>query len=113
MWLGLAVDDAVEPCRNLAAAARVLASNYLHVVRSSPSTEVAIATAMSLYSTGSRSRGFGNGYVGRVYASSSVVVPALSSEVRRVGKECFRTCRSRWAPVHQQQHKITHRTYTK
>src|SRR3546814_5571908 len=32
---------------------------------------------MSMYNTGSRSRGFGNGYVGRVYASSSVVVPAI------------------------------------
>ncbi len=76
-WLGLSVEDAFDPCRNLAAAARVLASNYLSVVRSSPSTEVAIATAMSMYNTGSRSRGFGNGYVGRVYASSSVVVPAI------------------------------------
>lgn len=76
-WLGLSVDDAFDPCRNLAAAARVLASNYLNVVRSSPSTEVAIATAMSMYNTGSRSRGFGNGYVGRVYASSNVVVPAI------------------------------------
>jgi type IV secretion system protein VirB1 len=76
-WLGLSVDDAFDPCRNLAAAARVLASNYLNVVRSSPSTEVAIATAMSMYNTGSRSRGFGNGYVGRVYVSSSVVVPAI------------------------------------
>lgn len=76
-WLGLSVEDAFDPCRNLAAAARVLASNYLNVVRASPSTEVAIATAMSMYNTGSRSRGFGNGYVGRVYASSSVVVPAI------------------------------------
>ena len=76
-WLGLSVENAFDPCRNLAAAARVLASNYLSVVRSSPSTEVAIATAMSMYNTGSRSRGFGNGYVGRVYASSNVVVPAI------------------------------------
>jgi type IV secretion system protein VirB1 len=76
-WLGLSVDDAFDPCRNLAAAARVLASNYLSVARSSPSTEVAIATAMSMYNTGSRSRGFRNGYVGRVYASSSIVVPAI------------------------------------
>lgn len=76
-WLGLSVEDAFDPCRNLAAAARVLASNYLSAARSSPSTEVAIATAMSMYNTGSRSRGFRNGYVGRVYASSSVVVPAI------------------------------------
>lgn len=76
-WLGLSVEDAFDPCLNLAAAARVLASNYLSVARSSPSPEMAIATAMSMYNTGSRSRGFGNGYVGRVYASSSVVVPAI------------------------------------
>ncbi|ANI80391.1 lytic transglycosylase domain-containing protein [Sphingobium sp. EP60837] len=76
-WLGLSVEDAFDPCRNLAAAARVLASNYLSVARSSPSTEAAIATALSMYNTGSRSRGFRNGYVGRVYASSSVVLPAI------------------------------------
>lgn len=78
-WLGLSVEDAFDPCRNLAASARVLSSNYLAVAQSSPSTEIAIATAMSMYNTGSRSRGFGNGYVSRVYASSSVVVPAIRS----------------------------------
>src|SRR3546814_14737492 len=26
--------------------------------------------------------------------------PGLSSEERRVGKECVSTCRSRWAPYH-------------
>lgn len=75
--LGLSVDDAFDPCRNLEAAARVLASNYLSVVRTSASTEAAIAAAMSMYNTGNRWRGFGNGYVGRVYASSGVVVPAM------------------------------------
>lgn len=76
-WLGLSVEDAFDPCRNLAAAARVLSGNYLSVVRTSPSTGAAIATAMSMYNTGSRTRGFGNGYVGRVYASSNIVVPAI------------------------------------
>jgi len=75
--LDLTVEDAFDPCLNLAAAARVLSSNYLSVARSSQSTEAAIATAMSMYNTGSRSRGFGNGYVGRVYASSNIVVPAI------------------------------------
>jgi type IV secretion system protein VirB1 len=79
-WLGLSVEDAFDPCRNLAAAARVLSSNYLSVARSSPSTQAAIATAMSMYNTGSRSRGFGNGYVSRVFASSSVVVPAIRGQ---------------------------------
>lgn len=80
-WLGLSVEDAFDPCRNLAAAARVLSANYLSVVRSSPSTGAAIATAMSMYNTGSRTRGFGNGYVARVFASSNIVVPAIRGEL--------------------------------
>src|SRR3546814_15687969 len=28
------------------------------------------------------------------------IVTALSSEERRVGKECVSTCRSRWSPYH-------------
>lgn len=76
-WLGLSVEDAFDPCRNLAASARVLSTNYLSVTQSSPTTEAAIATAISMYNTGSRSRGFGNGYVSRVYASSSIVIPAI------------------------------------
>ena len=83
-WLGLSVEDAFDPCRNLAASARVLSSNYLSVAQSSPTTEAAIATAMSMYNTGSRSRGFGNGYVSRVYASSSIVVPAIRNGVTEV-----------------------------
>src|SRR3546814_18957753 len=30
-----------------------------------------------------------------------------SSEERRVGKECVRTCRPRWAPYHKKQKKTT------
>src|SRR3546814_12569339 len=35
----------------------------------------------------------------------------LSSEERRVGKECVRTCRSRWSPYHSKQNHnhTTHR----
>src|SRR3546814_12443493 len=28
------------------------------------------------------------------------IAPLLRSEERRVGKECVRTCRSRWSPYH-------------
>src|SRR3546814_15834651 len=30
----------------------------------------------------------------------AVVLPDTRSEERRVGKECVRTCRSRWSPYH-------------
>ena len=76
-WLGLSVEDAFEPCRNLAAAARVLATNYQAVARFAPSPDHAIATALSLYNTGDRRRGFRNGYVARVYASASTIIPLI------------------------------------
>src|SRR3546814_19114395 len=38
---------------------------------------------------------------GAIDAFRSIIDPlALSSEERRVGKECVSTCRSRWAPYH-------------
>lgn len=83
-WLGLSVEEAFDPCRNLAAAAKVLSSNYLSVVRSSRSKEAAVAAALSMYNTGSRSRGFDNGYVGRVYASSNIVAPMIRKELSSV-----------------------------
>lgn len=76
-WLGLTVEDTFDPCRNLAAAARVLSSNFLDAARTKGSAERAIAVALSMYNTGSQARGFGNGYVARVYASSAVIIPAM------------------------------------
>jgi len=76
-WLGMSVEDAFEPCRNLAAAARVLTTNYQSVARFAPSPDHAIATALSLYNTGDRRRGFRNGYVARVYASASTIIPLI------------------------------------
>jgi len=76
-WLGLPVEDAFEPCRNLAAAARVLTINYQAVIATAASRDHAIATALSLYNTGDRRRGFRNGYVARVYASGSIVIPQI------------------------------------
>ncbi|EQB05443.1 MULTISPECIES: lytic transglycosylase domain-containing protein [Sphingobium] len=76
-WLGLSVEDTFDPCRNLAAAARVLSSNFLDAARTQGSSDRAIAVALSMYNTGSQARGFGNGYVARVYASSAVIIPAI------------------------------------
>ena len=51
-WLDLTVEDAFDPCRSIAAGARVL-------------------TAFSGYNTGSPRRGFANGYVARVLAAGA------------------------------------------
>jgi type IV secretion system protein VirB1 len=59
-WLGLSVEDAFDPCRNIAAGARVL-------------------TSFSGYNTGHPQRGFANGYVARVLSagvSNAVQTPA-------------------------------------
>src|SRR3546814_9180246 len=36
----------------------------------------------------------------RIYVHESLYKPFVSSEERRVGKECVSTCRSRWSPYH-------------
>src|SRR3546814_18068783 len=36
----------------------------------------------------------------REYVRLSMSAPELSLEVRRIGKECVRTCRYRWSPYH-------------
>src|SRR3546814_13821820 len=39
------------------------------------------------------------------FSSSGPYAPVSRSEERRVGKECVRTCRSRWSPYHEKKNK--------
>jgi type IV secretion system protein VirB1 len=77
-WLGLSLEDAFDPCRNLAAASKVLASNY---VTAAPGLDpqAALRVAFSLYNTGDEARGFRNGYVQKVSAAAQYVVPAIKA----------------------------------
>lgn len=65
-WLGLSVEAAFDPCRNLAAAAQVLAAGYRPAGASARHHQVALRIALSRYNTGHPERGFRNGYVSRV-----------------------------------------------
>lgn len=65
-WLGLSVADAFDPCKNLAAAGRVLTTNYRSVAATAPTQQHALRVALSMYNTGSQTRGFRNGYVRKV-----------------------------------------------
>jgi type IV secretion system protein VirB1 len=76
-WLALSVEDAFDPCRNLAAAARVLTANYA-VASRRYAAGTALGVALSMYNTGDGARGYRNGYVGRVYRSAAFVVPAIA-----------------------------------
>lgn len=63
-WLGLSVEAAFDPCRNLAAAGVVLRTGYRRAEGTDP--QAALRVALSRYNTGHPERGFRNGYVARV-----------------------------------------------
>ena len=74
-WLGLSVEAAFDPCRNLAAAARVLQAGY--EPGDAVDVQPALLRALSRYNTGDARRGFNNGYVAKVTKAASHIVPAL------------------------------------
>lgn len=69
--LGLTWDTVFEPCTNIAAAGAVLSGNYFRV-REGLHPQRALRIALSMYNTGSQSRGFSNGYVGKVVGNAGV-----------------------------------------
>lgn len=69
--LGLTWQNVFDPCTNIAAAGAVLSGNY-HSVRAGLHPQRALRIALSMYNTGSRSRGFRNGYVGKVVGNAGV-----------------------------------------
>ena len=84
-WLGLTVEDAFDPCKNLGAAARVLTNNFQRATKGTADPQQALGKAISAYNTGSFARGYSNGYVGKVVASHkqlvavNYVVPAIAA----------------------------------
>jgi len=87
-WLGLTVEDAFDPCRNLAAAATVLRTGYRPTSSAAPDQQAALRIALSRYNTGNAERGFRNGYVGRVEDAAIALrlarpaTPAAATETR-------------------------------
>ena len=64
-WLGLTWETVFKPCVNLEAAGSVLLSNY-RSVKEGRTPQRALRVALSMYNTGSTTRGFRNGYVARI-----------------------------------------------
>lgn len=69
--LGLTFNTIFDPCTNIAAAGAVISGNY-HSVRSGLHPQRALRVALSMYNTGSQSRGFNNGYVEKVVGNAGV-----------------------------------------
>jgi type IV secretion system protein VirB1 len=74
-WLGVSVEAAFDPCRNLAAAASVLQAGYAPT--GAVDEQPALLRALSRYNTGDDRRGFRNGYVAKVTRAAAHIVPAL------------------------------------
>jgi type IV secretion system protein VirB1 len=68
----------LDPCKNLAAAAKILSAGYITASQTQADPQQALGTALSRYNTGDPARGFANGYVGKVERSAQYVVPAIS-----------------------------------
>lgn len=64
--LGLSLEDAFDPCANLAASSRILVQNYLRANRQTHAPQMALRQSLSAYNTGSFEKGFENGYVTKV-----------------------------------------------
>ena len=67
--LGLTWDTVFDPCTNIAALARVLSANFRSVA-DGRHPQTALRLALSMYNTGSPSRGFRNGYVAKVVGNA-------------------------------------------
>jgi len=69
--LGYTVEDMFDPCKNIAAGARVLSEAYISALPRHRSEQAALRAALSAYNTGSFNRGFQNGYVQRYFGGVS------------------------------------------
>lgn len=68
--LNLSLEAVFDPCRNLAAAAAILADGYRPDGLTPAARQAALRAALSRYNTGHPERGLRNGYVGKVEAAS-------------------------------------------
>ncbi|MFT0546085.1 lytic transglycosylase domain-containing protein [Allopusillimonas ginsengisoli] len=77
-WLNLDTKTVFDPCRNLEATQTVLAECYARSLSRHKAPQQALRAALSCYNTGNFTRGFTNGYVGKVLANADIKVPALA-----------------------------------
>lgn len=76
-WLGLSIEDAFDPCKNLQSVEKVLQDCYGRAVQTiGGEGQGALQAALSCYNTGNFTRGFDNGYVYQV-AQNAQPIPAI------------------------------------
>ncbi len=72
--LGLTVADAFDPCRSIAAGARILSADYAGG-ETHEQQQLALRQALSRYNTGNPVSGFTNGYVRKVEFAARTIPP--------------------------------------
>nr|WP_313658795.1 lytic transglycosylase domain-containing protein [Achromobacter ruhlandii] len=77
-WLGVTPETIFDPCTNLASAQRVLVDCYKRAAVIHGPGQNALYAAFSCYNTGNFTRGFSNGYVGKLLAGAGLPVPAIA-----------------------------------
>lgn len=77
-WLGVTPETVFDPCTNLASAQRVLVDCYKRAAAIHGTGQNALYAAFSCYNTGNFTKGFSNGYVGKVLAGAGLPVPAIA-----------------------------------
>jgi type IV secretion system protein VirB1 len=82
--LGIAVEQVLDPCTNIRAAATILTTDYAAAARMRGDGQAALQAALSAYNTGDFYRGFANGYVAKYYGPNGV--PALTGGVREAAE---------------------------
>ena len=74
-WLSLTWETVFDPCTNVAALGRVLTANY-NAAKAGRDPQTALRVALSMYNTGTQTRGFRNGYVSRVVSNAGISITA-------------------------------------
>lgn len=77
--IGLTVENAFEPCKNLAAVEKILHANFQVARGKIQGDQAALQAALSAYNTGSFSKGFANGYVQKVVSNAATAVPSVAA----------------------------------
>ncbi len=85
--LGYSVEDMFNPCKNMAAGARILEENYMRALPLHRNEQAALRAALSAYNTGSFSRGFTNGYVQRYVPHTAKTAVEFSKRRPKVTQE--------------------------
>ena len=88
---GMTAETIFDPCTSIGAGGRILTEFYTGAVRRYGAGQEALKAAISAYQTGSYTRGYATGYVGRVTGYAGAPIPQAKAETPRATKKSAAT----------------------